>query len=1114
VRIAVKILTTFSAKPMDQRSIHEIFSQVAAQHASHVALEQGERLITYRELEDESNRLANFLISSGVSGGSIVAIVARDPARVVTSILAILKAGCAFAPFDPVMPDNRLRAMAEQITPGWFIIESEYLSKVTEMVSGINGRVKVFCLDGNEPETEGSETVTVVRGYKRYTLTTNPAIESDPDDMCSIFFTSGSTGKPKGIAGRLKGIAHFALWEASTLGVGAGTRVSQLTSPSFDGLLKDVFVPLCAGGTVCIPESREITRDARALVDWIDATRLNVLHCVPSVFRALINVGLASDNFPELRYVVLAGEPLLPADVGKWAETFGDRIQLVNFYGPTETTLIKLFHFVNMLDKDRRSIPIGKPMPGAAAVIVDAQGRACAPGEVGEILIRTPYRAHGYYNQPEKTAEVFVPNPFNNDPSDIVYRTGDYGRVLPDGNLEFVARKDQQVKIRGVRIELTEIENVLRAHESVTDVAVVDREDAIGNKYLCAYVVLDGEVEPGVLRQHLARWLPDTMMPSALIRLSALPHTINGKVDRKNLPAPGMDGSRADMPYVAPRTAIEEVITNIWAGVLRVERVGVMDNFFEAGGHSLLATQVISRVRSAFQVEVGVRQLFEGPTVAELATFVEAALKNGAATPPRIERALRTGPLPLSFAQQRLWFLDQLESGSAFYNVPAAIRLNGRLNASALGEALQEIVRRHETLRTSFRNVNGEPEQFVAPTLEVPLDLTDLSLLAEHDRETRVADYAREWGCRPFDLERGPLVRACLLRLGEEEHILLFSMHHIVGDLWSVGVLVREWGTLYQAFSAGKPSPLEQLPVQYADYAVWQRQWLRGNVLDAQLDYWRNQLADAPTVLNLPTDRPRGNQTFEGARLPVALGSQLSLELEALSRREGTTLFMTLVTAFGATLHYQTRQNDILIGTPIANRQQLEVENLIGFFLNTLVLRLNFAGDPSFRDLLERVRETALAAYAHQDLPFEKLVEKLRPERSLHHNPLFQVAFTLDQVPGRETEPGDLTMTPVEFDKGMVQFDLVMHLANSRDGVVGSLQYQTGLFESDTMKRFREQFENVLRLGLERPEVKLSELSASLDEIEQSRWADKQKEIVDFGLRKLKGARRQAIAEV
>jgi amino acid adenylation domain-containing protein len=1100
---------------MDQPGIHEIFSKVAEQYPSLAAIDRGSRgVVTYRELEDESNRLANFLISSGANPGSIVAIMVRDSARVVTAMLAILKARCVFAPFDARIPDNRLRVMAEQIAPAWFIIDSDHLGRVAEIVSGTTRRVKVICVSGAEPADEVSNNLTVTRGYAQYTLNTNPTLQSDPNDMCSIFFTSGSTGTPKGIAGRLKGIAHFVLWEAGALGVGPGTRVSQLTTPAYDAFLKDVFLPLCAGGAVCIPESSEITQDAGALADWIDAARINIIHCVPSLFRSLIHVGLTSDKLQALRYVVLAGEPLLPTDVARWTDTFGERIQLLNLYGPTETTLTKLFHFVNVSDKDLRSIPIGKPMPGCAAVVIDAQGRACTPGEVGEILIRTPYRAHGYYNQPQKTAEVFVPNPFNNDPHDIVYRTGDYGRVLPDGNFEFVSRKDHQVKIRGVRIELPEIENVLRAHESVTDVVVVDREDTIGNKYVCAYVVPDGEVESSVLRQHVARWLPEAMVPSAVVQLSALPRTISGKVDRAKLPAPGMEDGRLGASYVPPRTAIEEVVANVWAGVLEVERVGVTDSFFELGGNSLLATLVIARVRSALRVEVDVRQLFEGPTVVQLSAAVESALKSGAPTPPRIERASRTRSLPLSFAQQRLWFLDQLESGSTFYNVPAAIRLSGRLDAGALGEALQEIVRRHETLRTSFRNVKGEPEQVIAATLAVPLDVTDLSSLAGHEREARVTESAREWAARPFDLERGPLLRAHLLRLAEEEHVLLFAMHHIVGDVWSIGVLVREWATLYQAFANGQPSPLEALPVQYADYAVWQRDWLRGEVLEAQLDYWRKQLADAPTVLNLVTDKPRGSQTFAGARLPVVLPSGLSVASEVLSRREGATLFMTLLTAFGVLLHYQTRQNEILIGTPIANRQQVEVENLIGFFLNTLVLRLNFAGDPSFLELLKRVRETALAAYAHQDLPFEKLVEALRPERNLYHNPLFQVAFTLDQAPVRETKLANLSMTPVETDKGMVQFDLVLHLVNSREGIAGTLQYQTDLFAEDTMKRFREQFEHVLQLGVTRPEIKLSELAASLDEIERSRWAGKQQELADFGLRKLKGARRQAIAEV
>ena len=1076
---------------MEQESIQDIFSRIAARYPSHVALDQRTRLITYRELEEQSNRLANFLISSGVSTGSIVAILAGNPSRIVTSILAILKARCAFAPFDPLMPVNRLKGMAEQINPRWFIVESEHREKVAQIASGIED-VNVIYIDRDA----------------QHSPTANPGLKSDPDAMCSVFFTSGSTGKPKGIAGRLKGIAHFVLWEAGALGVGEGTRVSQLTSPSFDGFLKDVFTPLCAGGTVCIPESREITLDAKALGYWIGASRLNVLHCVPSVFRTLINVGLSGDNFPDLQYVVMAGEPLLPADVGRWVETFGDRIRLVNLYGPTETTLIKLFHFVDVSDKDRRSVPIGKPIPGAAAAIIDEHGHACKPGEVGEILIRTPYRAHGYYNEPEKTAEVFVPNPFGNDPRDIVYRTGDYGRLLADGNFEFVGRKDHQVKIRGVRIELTEIENVLRAHESVTDVAVIDREDAVGNKYLCAYVVLDAEVEPGVLRQHLAKSLPEFMMPSAIIELSSLPRTVNGKLDRKSLPAP----STQQAAYVAPRTEIEEVVAGIWANVLWVDQVGVFDNFFDLGGHSLLATLVISRVSSALNAEVPLRQLFEGPTVAQLCAAVEAARRNGSAPVSHIQPVPRTKALPLSFAQQRLWFLDQLESGSPFYNVPAAVRLSGALNVNALQRALDEVVCRQESLRVSFPTLNNEPVQFIAPTLELPLDLIDISELPESEQEGLVASYAKEWMSLPFDLGGGPLARVRLLRLGEADHVLLFCMHHIIGDVWSMNVLVSEWAKLYDAFSRGESSPLEPLPFQYVDYTVWQREWLRGDVLEKQLDYWRRQLAGAPTVLSLPTDKPRVNQTFAGKQLEVALPEPLSVEIRALSRREGATLFMTLLAAFGATLSYHSRQTDMLIGTPIANRREAGVENLIGFFVNTLVLRLNLSDDPTFSELLARVREVSFDAYAHPDVPFEKLVEELRPERSLTHNPLFQVLFTLDYMPvAVEERLSDLTMIPIETGREAVQFDLILHLADTKDGVVGGLQYRTGLFEASTMRRLFQHFETILINVVKSPDLRLSTLANILTEADRQLAVEQGKQVAAIGLQKLKTARRQAV---
>jgi amino acid adenylation domain-containing protein len=440
--------------------------------------------------------------------------------------------------------------------------------------------------------------------------------------MAYVYFTSGSTGRPKGIAGRLKGIDHFVRWEIATFGVGPGTRVSQLTSPSFDAYLRDVFTPLCAGGTVCAPPSRETVLDAARLAEWLTERRVEIVHCVPSLFRSLLNQPLRAADFPALKYVLMAGEPLLPSDVRRWTDVFGERVQLVNLYGPTETTMTKFFYLVRASDRDRRTIPIGKPVEGARALVLDAKGRACPPGAVGEIYIRTPYRTLGYFGRPDLTAEVFVPNPFNVDPADLVYRTGDLGRVLDDGNFEFLGRQDQQVKVRGVRVELREIDDLLRRHPGVRDVAVVDLEDSGGNKYLCAYVVAGEGADAAALKEFLGASLPDYVVPSAFVMLDELPRTISGKIDRRALPKPAEAQARRESEFVAPRTPTEEAVAAIWRQVLNVERVSVEDNFFELGGHSLLATQLLARVRAALEVDVPLRALFAAPTIAGLALAV------------------------------------------------------------------------------------------------------------------------------------------------------------------------------------------------------------------------------------------------------------------------------------------------------------------------------------------------------------------------------------------------------------------------------------------------------------------------------------------------------------
>ncbi|HET7460085.1 MAG TPA: amino acid adenylation domain-containing protein, partial [Longimicrobium sp.] len=653
-----------------------------------------------------------------------------------------------------------------------------------------------------------------------------------------------------------------------------------------------------------------------------------------------------------------------------------------------------------------------------------------------------------------------------------LYRTGDLGRWRADGTLEFLGRTDFQVKIRGFRVELGEIEAALREHEGVRECAVLVRGDA-GETRVVAYVV--GEVETDALRAHVRRSLPEYMVPAAFVALDRLPLTPNGKLDRKALPAP--EFASAEGRYVAPRTPAEEVLAGIWAEVLRLERAGVTESFFELGGHSLLATRVVSRVRELFGVELPLRALFEGPTVAELAVRVEEVRRAGLPVLPPVVPAERTGALPLSFAQERLWFIDRLEQGSTAYNLSGAWRLGGALDQAALERSLGEIVRRHEALRTTFGEVDGSPVQVIAPFGGFALPVEDLSGWSDADREAAARRRAGEEAAWPFDLAAGPLFRAALLRLGDEDHVLLLSMHHIVSDGWSMGVLFRELSALYAAYSEGRESPLAELAVQYADYAVWQREQLAGEALERQLSYWRAHLAGAPELLELPTDHPRpAVQTFRGAAVPVELSLELLERLQALGRSEGATLYMTLLGAFQVLLGRYGGSEDVVVGSPIAGRTRGEIEELIGFFVNTLVLRADLSGDPSFRETLRRVREATLGAYEHQEVPFEKLVAELQPERSLSHSPLFQVMFTLqDAGGGGDVLPG-LKVGGVGAAMEIAKFDLSLTLAATPQGLRGGLNYSTDLFERGTIERMLGHLARVLEQAAARPEARLSEL--------------------------------------
>ncbi|HEU4556335.1 MAG TPA: amino acid adenylation domain-containing protein, partial [Longimicrobium sp.] len=1380
------------------RCIHELFEAQAARTPGAVAVIFEGAELTYGELDARANRLAHYLAGLGVGPETRVAICLERGPEMVVSVLAVLKAGGAYVPLDPAYPAERLAFMlADAAVPVLVTQES---------------------LHAALPAGDGVAVVSMDRDGERIAAESaaNPERGVSPDHLAYVIYTSGSTGRPKGVMVPHRGVPNLAYAQARRFGIDGTSRVLQFASLSFDAAVAELFDALLAGATLVLA-SREALLPGPGLLETLRRGRVTVATLPPSVLAIL-----PPDDLPELRTVVSAGEAVDAATVERWS---GGRA-FVNAYGPTETTVCAT---AARCEADGRVPAIGRPLENVRVYVLDAAGQPAPVGVPGELYVGGVGVARGYLGRPGLTAGTFVPDPFGGETGARLYRTGDRVRWSPEGSLEYLGRLDEQVKVRGLRVEPGEIEAALRRHAAVRECVVVAREDAPGETRLVGYVVpvprknvelwpsigeyfvyddliyhglthdtgrnqrylralqrhapgkvvldvgtgadailarlaveagarhvyavelleksyrtarervrklgledritvihgdartvelpepaevcvseivesiaggegaavilnqarrllapgavmipgwartrvaavtlpdelrhelafspaaahyvkgifeevgypfdlrlcirnfpaghvlstagtyeeldfgagpvegeytrreelvveragrmdglllwlrmelaegeeldileeeeeeetawlpvyfplfepgievmpgdrlslecwaeisegvapdygvrgvlvrerdggevpfefvschhgrvfraspfyrrlfTDGEVPslgeeretlPASLREHVRQSLPEYMVPGAIVVLEALPLTVNGKLDRKALPAP--ESRSEEGRFAAPRTPVEEVLAGIWAEVLRLERVGVHESFFELGGHSLLAARVILRLPDVFAIELPLRALFERPTIAELAKAVEDELRKGLPVLPPVVPVERTGALPLSFAQERLWFLDRLEPGSAVYNIPVAWRLGGALDEAALERSLSEIVRRHEALRTVFREVDGSPVQVIAPFGGFTLPVEDLSNLSQADRETAVRRRADEEAQWAFDLAAGPLFRAALLRLGAEDHVLLFSMHHVVSDGWSMGVFFRELSALYAAYREGRGSPLPELAVQYADYAVWQREQLAGEVLDRQLAYWKERLAGAPELLELPTDRPRPPvKTYRGAWVPFELSPELLERLQALGRSEGATLFMTLLGAFQLLLGRYAGSDDVVVGSPIAGRTRAEVEGLIGFFVNTLVLRTDLGGDPSFREVLRRVREVTLGAYEHQEVPFEKLVAELQPERSLSHSPLFQVLFTVQDAGGQGDALPGLKVSGVGVAMEVAKFDLSLTLAATPRGLLGGLTYSTDLFERGAVERMLGHLGRVLEQVAADADVRLSQL--------------------------------------
>lgn len=960
------------------KCIDKIFEEQAVRTPNQIAIVFEDEQLTYKQLNARANQLASYLQKLGVQKEVVVGICVERSLDMIVSLLGILKAGGAYLALDPKLPKENL---------GFRLQDAQVSVLLThERLLDINTLVQIVHLDTDWKliAQESDENLTCL---------------ATANNLAYVLFTSGSTGKPKGVAIEHRQLLNYYYAIIDKLQLPDNASFATVSTFSADLGNTAIFPALCMGGCLHIISS-ERASDPEALAAYCQKHPIDCLKIVPSHLGALLASTHAQSILPTQRLI-------LGGDTASWSlidkiQSLAPSFLIFNHYGPTETTVGVLTYAVKDVQTQTPTVPLGRPLANTQVYVLDKQMQPVPIGVAGELYIGGSNLARCYHNHPKETAEKFIPNIFSNLPGERLYKTGDLVRYISDGNLEFLGRVDNQVKIRGFRIELGEIEATLLQHPQVQEAVVLTWVIENNDKRLVAYVVthhLQVDLKDE-LRRFLMAKLPEYMIPSAFVILKALPLTPNGKIDRQALLALEETKLKSEKTVLLPRNPIEEVLAGLWATILGCKQVSIHDNFFELGGHSLLATQLISRLREAFQIEIPLPWLFETPVLIDLAKRIQSAMSGGMELKaPPIARASRIGELPLSFAQQRLWFLDQLEPLSPLYNLPKAVRLTGKLNVAVLSSCINEIIRRHEVLRTKFAIADGRPIQIISPSINIELPVVDLCHLSPTEREAETRRLIQKEAQRGFDLTQSPLLRATLLQLDQDDYVLLCTLHHIVSDGWSNGVLIHEVAALYEAFSNGVDSSLPELPIQYADFALWQQQWLQGEVLETQLAYWQQQLGGTRSALELPTDRPRpAVSTYAGATKSFIVPKTLTDALKALSVQESATLFMTLLTAFKVLLYRYSGQDDIVVGSPIANRNHAEIEGLIGFFVNTLVLRTNLAGNPSFNSLLQRVREVALGAYTHQDLPFEQLVS-LQPERLLSRNPLFDVMFILQNTP-------------------------------------------------------------------------------------------------------------------
>jgi amino acid adenylation domain-containing protein len=1052
---------TIANYPKD-KCVHELFEAQVERTPDAVAVRYEGQQLTYLELNHCSNQLAHYLISIGVGAEKLVGIGLERSITMVVGLLGVLKAGGSYVPLEPSYPKERVIFMIKEAQLSLVLTED----RLKFDLEGFDGDVVCLDSDWNEIAKQSMDNLA-------------PATESD--NLAYIMFTSGSTGQPKGVMITHRAICNRLLWTQDAYQLIESDRVLHKTPFSFDVSVWEIFWPLLNGASLFVARPGG-HQDEKYLLDLIADKQITVVHFVPSmlnIFLALADV----ERCRTLRHVFCSGE-VLPLNLQERFFARSDAA-LHNLYGPTEAA-IDVTSWACVRGSKLSTVPIGRPIANSQIYILDSRREPVPVGVSGELYIGGDGLARGYRNRPELTEEKFIPNPFSVNPDSRLYRSGDLAKYRADGNIEFLGRNDNQVKIRGHRIELGEIEATLNQIPWVRESVIVARDrDESDEKELSGYIVskqasLRSQTE---VRRFLQEKLPDFMIPSLFVFLDALPLTPNGKLDRNALPAPDGERPNLDQGFVEPRTEIEELIAQVWREILKLDNIGVHDNFFELGGHSLLATRVVARLRGSLNVDVALRKLFELATVAGLGQHIEQLRHSefGTNSAP-IAPADRAQPLPLSFSQRRLWYLQKVDANLSAYNIPASFRFKGSLDCAALEHALNEMIARHEVLRSHVREVDGQPRQEILPSLRIALPVIDLTRLPDERADIEAKRLSAVDARHLHDLAIAPLMRAKLVKLADDDHVLILNFHHIIADGSSLVIFYKEFAALYESRRDGTTISLPSLPIQYADYAAWQQEWLKSASFDAHLDYWKRQLTGLPEPCGLPTDFDRHpSQSDRGARAALELSDELTSALKQLSRQQSVTMFMTLFATFNILLSRISGQEDIVTGSTIAGRNHPETDGLLGFFINALPLRIDLSGDPSFVALLKRAREVCLDAYTHQEVPFEKLVETLRPPREPGRNPIFDILFNIADISERT-----LTLTGCEVSKlaqvdPAAKFDIVLYAPEVNGRIELAIVYNTELFRECRITALLDQFATLLAQVAESPELPISQLSLVTD---------------------------------